>query len=171
MKERRIMIIGCPGSGKSTLSEQLNKITAIPLYHLDKINWIDSHSTLSREEFFLELQHVLELSEWIIDGNYNHTLGSRMEKADLIIWLDLPRYVCTYRIIKRLFKPNHKHGNPDKLERGFLKFVWNFNKKNKPRMLELQKKYETQKSFVRISSQKQLQEWISHVEKEAEKND
>ena len=36
---KRIIVIGCPGSGKSTLSRKLHKITGIPLFHLDMMYW------------------------------------------------------------------------------------------------------------------------------------
>ncbi|WP_225743282.1 AAA family ATPase [Marinilactibacillus sp. Marseille-P9653] len=136
---KKILVIGCPGSGKSTLSERLAKALDLELIHLDRINWINDHHTLSRAEFDDQLEKVLSKDRWIIDGNYNRTLSRRLIAADTVIWLDLPRTLCIYRILKRFVKAKMLHkgtfGNPNKIEKDFLNFVWNFNKTNRPLIL------------------------------------
>ncbi|WP_208559300.1 AAA family ATPase [Marinilactibacillus kalidii] len=135
---KRILIIGCPGSGKSTLAEQLANELELELIHLDRVNWLDDHTTLSRQAFDKQLTLILKKEEWVIDGNYNRTLAHRLSYADTVIWLDLPRIICLYRVIKRYVKgkkTNHQHhGNPKRIDRDFLKFIWRFNQTNRPKM-------------------------------------
>lgn len=67
----RVLVIGCPGAGKSTLSKNLADELQLPLIHLDQINWVDDHATISKNEFDIALDKVLKEPFWIIDGNYN----------------------------------------------------------------------------------------------------
>ncbi len=74
MKEQRILVIGSPGSGKSTFSRKLRDRTVLPLYYLDRIFHNSDRTTVTREKFDLQLSPILALDQWIIDGNYQRTL-------------------------------------------------------------------------------------------------
>ena len=76
---KRIMVIGCPGSGKSTFSRELHSKTCIPLYHLDMLHWNADRTTVEKRVFLERLSNVLEKDEWIIDGNYGSTMELRMQ--------------------------------------------------------------------------------------------
>ena len=75
----KIIIIGCPGSGKSTFAKELNNIYNVPLYHLDLIWNKPDKTTISREEFDQILSEIFEEEQWIIDGNYQRTLERRIK--------------------------------------------------------------------------------------------
>lgn len=98
---QKILVIGSPGSGKSTFAVQLSKQLDLPVIHLDKLNWIDDKNTLNPAGFDELLEKVLKKDSWIIDGNYSRTLSKRLDYADTVIWLDLPKTICIYRIWKR----------------------------------------------------------------------
>ena len=66
---KRVMVIGCPGSGKSTFSKALHKKTSLPLFHLDLMNWNSDRSTVERNIFIERLYKTIQKDEWIIDGN------------------------------------------------------------------------------------------------------
>lgn len=72
---KKIMVIGCPGSGKSTFSRELYSKTGIPLYHLDMMYWNADKTTVEKDVFLERLLTVLDKNEWIIDGNYASTNG------------------------------------------------------------------------------------------------
>ena len=86
----KIMIIGSPGSGKSTFARKLRDKTGLPLFYLDMIKHKPDRTTISSEEFDKKLKEILVKSQWIIDGNYQRTLEVRMKECDLIILFDLP---------------------------------------------------------------------------------
>ena len=67
---KKVIVIGCPGSGKSTVSRALHNKTGIPLYHLDMMYWNADKTTVEKGVFLERLSAVLEKNEWIIDGNY-----------------------------------------------------------------------------------------------------
>ena len=89
----KIMIIGSPGSGKSTFARKLRDKTGLPLFYLDMIKHKPDRTTISSEEFDKKLKEILVKSQWIIDGNYQRTLEVSMKECDLIILFDLPTKV------------------------------------------------------------------------------
>ena len=91
---KKVMIIGCPGAGKSTFSRKLKDITCLPLYHLDMIWHKPDKTNISREEFDTRLTEIMKGDKWIIDGNYNRTLEMRLKKCDTVFLLDFPLEVC-----------------------------------------------------------------------------
>ena len=87
---KRIIVIGCPGSGKSTLSRKLHKITGIPLFHLDMMYWNADRTIVDKAVFHQRLLNTIKKSEWILDGNYGSTLELRLKECDTVIFLDYP---------------------------------------------------------------------------------
>ena len=138
----RILIVGSPGSGKTTLGRILAKKLGLPLVHLDKLFWREGWGEAPREEFDALLTAELKKDKWIIDGNYSRTLNMRLERTDTVIFLDYPSLVCLLRVLKRVLKnygitrPDMGEGCPEKLDLEFLSYVWSFRDKERPRIVE-----------------------------------
>ena len=98
---KRIMVTGCPGSGKSTFSLKLHEKTGLPLYHLDNIWWKPDRTHVTREEFDAALASILEKDEWIIDGSYSRTFEPRIKASDTVILLDYDTDVCIQRVLQK----------------------------------------------------------------------
>ena len=142
----RIMIIGCGGAGKSTLARKLGELTGIPVVHLDKIYWSPGNwKHLEKDEFDALLSLELEKPRWILDGNFNRTLEWRLEKCDTVIYLDFSRFTCICGWLKRVImnwgiaRPDMAPGCSEWFDPEFAKWIWNFNKHNRPRYLNLLK--------------------------------
>lgn len=127
---QRIMVLGVSsGVGKSSFSRRLADISAIPVYHLDACFWKPGWVESSKEEFSEKQQQLVEQDRWIIEGNYTGTYEIRSQKADTFIYLELPLAVCLYRVVKRRImnhgktRPDMAIGCPEKLDKGFLKFI------------------------------------------------
>ena len=101
---KKIIVIGCPGSGKSTFSRELNRITHIPLYYLDMMYWNADRTTVEKAVFIERLADTINKDEWIIDGNYGSTMELRMQACDTVIFLDYPVNVCLDGIRGRVGK-------------------------------------------------------------------
>jgi len=99
---KKIIVIGCPGSGKSTFSLKLNSITGIPLYHLDNVWWRSDRTHITRDEFDEELADITSRDSWIIDGNYSRTYETRIAACDTVFFLDFDEDVCMQGIIGRI---------------------------------------------------------------------
>ena len=98
----RIVILGCPGSGKSTFARKLHERTGLPLIYLDRIWWRADRSHISRKEFDLALEQLLRGREWIIDGDYSRTFEMRVRACDTVIFLDYSEETCMEGIRSRI---------------------------------------------------------------------
>ena len=139
---KRIIILGCSGSGKSTFARALGAALNRPVIHLDNLYWKPGWVETPRPEFS-ELQRELVQGEmWIIDGNYSATLDIRLEAADTILYFDLPRRVCLWSVIRRVVthygrsRPDLAPGCPEKFDFGFLLLTWNHRRRSRPGVLQ-----------------------------------
>ena len=102
---RKILVIGCPGAGKSVFARRLRDALGLPLYHLDLFWHRADRTTVSEEEFDKKLGAVLQEERWIIDGNYARTLESRLAACDTVFLLDYPLGVCLAGAAARVGTP------------------------------------------------------------------
>jgi adenylate kinase family enzyme len=164
---KKVIVIGCAGSGKSVFSRSFAQISGLPLYHLDTIWWREDGTNVSREEFDLRLGEILERDEWIIDGNYKRTMEWRIEACDTVIFFDLPLEVCIDGIKERKGKdrpdmPWKGAGDCDDPE--FMEFVYNFNSINRPAICELIEKY-SYKNIIVFKSRAESEEFLDTFER------
>ena len=135
----RIMIIGCPGAGKTTLALALKEKLGLPLVHLDQLWWKGNWENVTREEFDSRLAMALNMEKWIIDGNYSRTIEMRLQRCDTIIYLDFDRWQCLWGMAQRVICNYGKHrpdmgGNcKERFDWEFVKWIWNFNDQNRVR--------------------------------------
>lgn len=143
------MVIGCPGSGKSTFSRKLHDITGLPLFHLDMMYWNPDKTIVEKPVFRARLADAIAQNEWIIDGNYNSTLELRMEACDTVIFLDYPVEVCLSGVKERSGKPRSDMPWFETEEDAeFTKFIKSYNNDNRPRVMELLAKYSNKAIYV-----------------------
>ena len=140
----RVLVIGCPGSGKSMFSRALHRITGLPLFHLDMMYWNADRTTVDPSVFHDRLKSVLQNEEWIIDGNYASTMELRMQACDTIVFLDYPQEVCLAGIRERRGKvrPDMPWVEPENEEdEEFIAFVQSFRMQNRPKIMQLLARY------------------------------
>ena len=102
---KRVLVIGCPGAGKTYFSKRLSKILNLPLVHMDNLYWNEDKTSVDLDTLKARLQPYLEKEEWIIDGNYHKTLEMRLPYASDVFVLDLPRKECIQGILDRIDQP------------------------------------------------------------------
>ncbi|MCM3741305.1 DNA topology modulation protein [Oceanobacillus luteolus] len=165
---KKVAIIGSGGAGKSTLARQLSEKIGIPVYHLDAILWKPNWVMTSKTEQRMIQNELITRESWIIDGNYGSTLDIRLNAADTIIYLDLPRTVCLYRAIKRRFqyrnrtRPDMAADCKEKLDMEFLKWIWNYPKVKRPAILAMLKELSNEKNVIILSSRKEIKRFIEN---------
>ena len=158
---KKVIVIGCPGSGKSTVSRALHNKTDIPLYHLDMMYWNADRTTVEKSAFIERLSSVLEKDEWIIDGNYGATMELRMAACDTVIFLDYPLDVCLDGIRARRGKPRSDMPWIETEEDAeFIEFIRNYNEQQKPKVLDLLEKY-GDKNIIVFKSREQTDAFLN----------
>lgn len=139
MEMERILIIGCSGSGKSRMARILGKKLDLPVVHLDQLWWKCGWENVTVEEFDARMQAVLETDRWIIDGNFSRTMPQRIEHCDTILYLDYSRWLCLLGMLQRVIgsygkvRPDMAEGCPERFDRDFVLWIWNFNRENRDR--------------------------------------
>ena len=148
---KKIIVIGCPGSGKSTFSRKLHKLIKIPLFHLDMMYWNSDRTTVDKAVFQERLRNTIQLDEWIIDGNYGATIELRLQACDTAIFLDYPLTVCLDGIKKRKGKVRSDMPwieNNDEEDVEFMEFIKNYNSQSRPKVMELLAKYSDKDIYI-----------------------
>ncbi len=162
----KVLVIGCPGSGKSTFSRALNKITGIPLFYLDMIWHKPDKTTCSREVFDQRLGEILRGERWIIDGNYARTLPLRLADCDTVFWLDYPLETCIEGIRARKGKPRADMPWIEMEEdEEFMEFVRNFPLSGRREIQRLLKEY-PEKDIVVFHSREESEAFLARQKKD-----
>lgn len=159
----KVIIIGCPGGGKSTFSKALQVKTCLPLYHLDMLFWNNDKTHVSRDVFDQRLSDVLNQDKWIIDGNYSRTLENRLVTCDTVFLLDLPVEECLAGISNRIGKPrDDMPWIEQEIDKEFKNWIIDFPHKELPHIYELLKKY-SDKNIIIFNSRLQMKEYLEKI--------
>jgi adenylate kinase family enzyme len=137
---RRVAVIGCGGSGKTTVSRELGRILDLPVLHIDGHYWRDGREAPG-EEWARIHGELVGGERWIIDGMKLGTLAERLRRADTVVFLDLPRRTCLAGIARRRLRHRGRSrpelGVYDRVDWAFLRWVWRFPRAQRPRIREL----------------------------------
>ncbi len=163
---KKVIVIGCPGSGKSTFSKALHKITDIPLFHLDMMFWNADKTTVEKTVFLDRLLKIVQKDEWIIDGNYGSTMELRMQACDTIIFLDYPLDVCLNGIKERKGKARSDMPwiEPSEDDAKFIEFIKNYNSQSRPKVMELLDRY-SHKDIIIFSTRTQSEDFLTNIQR------
>ncbi|MGE8203561.1 topology modulation protein [Heyndrickxia sp. NPDC080065] len=170
---KRIMVIGVSaGVGKSTFARKLGENLSLPVYHLDAYFWKPGWIQAPLEEFRNAQKKMVEEDQWIIEGNYTSTYDIRAEKADTIIYLELPLYVCLYRVVTRWLKnigrtrPDMAEGCKEKIDWEFIKFIittYYPRKKNINNNFKAFQLIGGRKTIITLKNKKELNEYLHRI--------
>ncbi len=151
---QRVIVIGCPGAGKSTFARWLRDRTALPLYYLDLLWHTSDRTTRSRDEFDADLETILAQEHWIIDGHYGRTLERRLAACDTVFVLDLPTTVCMESAAARVGQPREDMPWIEReLDLDFREYIAAFEKKQRPKIYELLNRYKDKQIVIFRSRQ------------------
>ena len=160
---KKIIVIGCSGSGKTTFAEKLRDKIGIELFYLDAIWHRPDRTHISREEYDARLSEILALDSWIIDGNYSRTIETRMAACDTVFLFDLPVEVCLEGAIARLGKARYDMPWIDtELDPKLKRDIEEFPNKNLPAIYALLDKY-SDKNITVFKSREEADEFLANI--------
>lgn len=164
---KRIIVLGCPGSGKSTFSRELQKNTGLPLVHLDNIWWKEDRTHITRDEFDRKLETLLSDDRWILDGDYSRTYEVRFCACDTVIFLDYDVDACLSGISERngTDRPDIPW-TEDLPDPALIEQVRNYRENNRPVILSLMERYSGKTTYI-FRSREEADRWLSGLESAA----
>lgn len=162
---KKVIVIGCPGSGKTTFSVNLNKAIGLPLYHLDAIWHKPDKTHIPREEYDKRVAEIFETPEWIIDGNYSRTIEVRIQQCDTVFLFDLPTEVCIQGATERIGKGRYDlPWLETEFDPEFKRFIEEFSQTTLPGIYELIEKYKTKKQIIIFKSRAEADDFIKRIQ-------
>lgn len=163
------MIVGQPGSGKSTLAQVLGKRTGLPVIHIDKIHWMPGWVERTKAEKTLLCQEAEKREQWIFEGGHSATWLSRLARADVLIWLDRPVVIRTWRVVRRTVmghgrtRPDMADGCPDLLSSlpEFLHYIWSSRNSQRAKIARLAAAAPSKCRLVRLRLDQDVDRFVS----------
>ncbi|MCZ3378584.1 AAA family ATPase [Rhizobium sp. AG207R] len=141
-RANRILVMGCSGGGKSTLSQQIVTRFGLTYVSIDRdVLWLPGWVQRDRDEQRAIIVTKVQGERWIMDGTNPSTFDIRLPRTDLVIWVRMPRLLCIWGAISRWIKwmgrtrPEMAPGCIEKVDWEFLRFIWTFEEKFTPRVL------------------------------------
>ena len=163
---KKIIVIGCPGAGKSVFSRKLNEVVKIPFVHLDNLYWNNDRTTIPKEVFLQFLSETLDRDSWIIDGNYLSTMKLRLSKCDTVFFFDLPTDICLDGIRGRvgISRPDIPW-TEQSVDPEFEDFVKNFSKETRPIIIEYLESF-SHLNIITFKSRREAEDYIKKIKNE-----
>ena len=98
------VVASASGCGKTTVGRAIADKLRVPFVELDALHHGPGWTEASAEELQAKVKPIVETGAWVVDGNYRGKLGDLvLERADLVVWLDLPMRVWLTRLLRRTF--------------------------------------------------------------------
>lgn len=166
---KKVLVIGSGGAGKSTFARRLGATLGVAVIHLDSHYWKPGWVESQKAEWQETLEGLLAGDSWVMDGNYSDTLERRLDVCDTVIFLDLPRTVCLWRVLKRTFRhwhtsrPDGAEGCPEQFSPAFLLWVWNYPKRSRPKVIRRLEDNAGGKKIIRLRSRAEVEKFFAGV--------
>jgi adenylate kinase family enzyme len=171
---KRILVIGSGGAGKSTFAAELGAIVGLPVIHLDQVYWKPGWEKPTKEEWAATVKKLVAQHEWIMDGNFGGTLPQRIKRADAIILLDISRWVCLWRVLKRVVKYRGRHrpdmppGCQERFDTEFIRWIWYYPSRSRPAKLALLSATGPDQRVVILRSGREVRDFLDETRRERE---
>jgi len=163
---QKILIIGSGGAGKSTFARRLGERLKLEVIHLDRLYWKPGWIERPKDEWRKIIQELLSRDAWIIDGNYSGTFAQRMAECDTVIFLDIARSICLWRVLKRTIlyrrsrRPDMAEGCPERFDLSFMVWVWNYKKRTRPKIVNLLMQHSQNKKVIWLRTQAEVERFL-----------
>jgi adenylate kinase family enzyme len=161
------MIIGQPGSGKSTFAKELGTITHLPVFHIDHIHWKPGRVEPSGAEKNQICAEVHARERWIVEGGGPVTWGERLERADTLIWLDFPLIIRGWRVFRRMLlnwgrvPPDLPEGCPRRFSLEFARWIWKTRHTGRRLAGDLYANAPDEKTKLRLRSRREVGQFLA----------
>jgi adenylate kinase family enzyme len=156
------------------VAQRLGQLLDIEVKHLDRFYWRPGWTEPSREDWLNTVTELISGDSWIIDGNYGGTLELRLKHCDTIVFLDMSRLLCLWRIVKRRLlywkrvRPDMGEGCREKLNFEFISWIWNYSRRTRPKVVKLLEEHSSSKQVVWLRSDAEVERFLKRIVREGE---
>jgi len=163
------MIIGQPGSGKSTLARAMGEVLTLPVVHIDLIHWQSGWVERSAAEKDRLCSQAHAQDKWVFEGGRTPTWPERLDRADTLVWLDVPLPVRAWRVFWRTIqnqgnsRPDLPDGCPERFNWTFTKWIWNTRHSQRDKMMQLYNAAPAEKRKFKLTNAKSVSAFLESL--------
>jgi adenylate kinase family enzyme len=145
----------------------LGTLLNIDVIHLDALYWHPGWVETPRAESRQVIDGLVRRDTWIIDGNYSNTLDYRLEACDTVVFLDIARQICLWRVLARTIlyhgrtRPDMAEGCLERLDLGFIRWVWSYKRRMRPQIIETLRQSAQCKQVIRLRSRAEVKRFLT----------
>ena len=167
---RRVLVIGRSGGGKTTLARALAERLGVPWISLDRRYWRPGWVETPLAEWTAMQPELVAGEAWVIDGTYHRTLPLRLPRADTVIWIDLPRWLCMARLLWRMVstcgrvRDDMGPGCPERFDREFLRYSWRYDRVAGPRIRQALATLDPSQTLVILRAPRAVRAFLRNLE-------
>lgn len=167
---RRILIVGAGGAGKSTLARRVGERLGLPVIHLDAHYWRAGWVETPADEWAAVVDRLIAGEAWVMDGNYGGTLERRLARADTVVFLDTPRLVSLWRVLRRALRyrgrtrPDLAPGCPEQLPNWeFVSWIWTYPRRRRGAILARLERLRGEKAIHVLRSTRDVERFVAEL--------
>ncbi|MFK0165447.1 AAA family ATPase [Rhizobium sp. NPDC090279] len=171
-KADRILVMGCSGTGKSTLAQAIASLRDLTCVSMDRdIFWLPGWKSRPRPEVIALIEQAVAEPRWIMDGNSPGTLPLRLPRTDIVIWRRPPRHVALRGVASRWLRyrgrsrPEMARGCPERLDWKFLHYIWTFERNEAPQFQDMLMRHGSNVPVVTLKSYRDGEELLSRLQR------
>ena len=163
---KKISIIGGPGTGKSTLANNIGQELNLPVYHLDAIHHLENWQVRDKDERDRIILEKIKESKWVMDGTYKSTLKNKIENSDMVIFLKYSTIARLKGIFSRYLKNKGKErsdipGCKERMNWNFIKITINWYKSKGNTINDVLNKNDDKKIII-FKNRRKLNRWYKN---------
>lgn len=170
-RANRVLVIGCSGGGKSTLSRKLSGRLDLPYVSMDReFYWLPGWIKRPKGEERAMIAARVAENRWIMDGSGASTFDLRLPRTDLVIWVRVPRRICLWGLACRVassfgrVRPDMAPGCPEQLpDREFLSYIWNFERRVSPVIVKAIDRYSPEMPVLTLRSRRDMRALVESL--------
>ncbi|WFU11201.1 AAA family ATPase [Rhizobium sp. CB3090] len=138
----RILVMGCSGGGKSTLSQEICARLDLPYVSMDReFFWLPGWVKRDKAEERALIAAKVAEERWLIDGTAPSSFDLRLPRTEFVLWVRMPRWLCMWGALSRALRwlgrsrPDMAPGCPERIDWEFLRYIWDWERKFAPKVL------------------------------------
>lgn len=164
---RRIIIVGCQGSGKTSLALRLGRKLGLPVVHLDVLYWRPGWQASDKTSFRARVVDAIADECWVVDGSFaGLAFDLTLARANTLVVIDRPRWLCQWRIAWRSvfdrdrMRADLPEGCPEQFDWNLMREAWRYNIERRPVIEAERMKYGADVRVVRLGRDRDIEAFL-----------